>query len=253
MNATLLASLSLCLLPAAEPKSAAEEARPVIAAVVKAAEENAARQTGKLDGDALGDFYIRRAAAAARDGDLPPRAFLLGIGVALDSTDLLRKNVLLRGVLTQAESDQERERRLKVLGKPTVRGRHDWIMHFAVSAALTSQLGPETAEQIGLTKEFLDARDGGSGFSFADLAADYAGVAFANRVLDRENGKKLLAAVAEGFKGDDYLPKIDDLEDGLPAAKLHEKYGKSDDPRFLKHCEEVRKRVMEASALKPPR
>src|SRR5262245_37494696 len=177
MNVSLGIALSLSLV-AAEPKSITEEARPVVAAVVRAAEENAARAKGKLDGDALADFYVRRAAAEARDKGLSPKAFLVGLGVALDSTDLLRKNVLLRGVLAQIETDSERDKRLKVLGQPTLRGRHDWMMHFAVSGALTAQLGPDAAEQIGLTKELLDSREGGSGFSFGDLAADYAGVAF---------------------------------------------------------------------------
>jgi hypothetical protein len=245
---------ALCVAPvAAEPKSNFEEAKTVVAAVVKAAEENAAKGKAKLDGDALADFYVRRAAASARDSGVAPGAFLLALGVALDDSDLLRNNFLLRRVLTQIESDQEREKRLKVLGQPTLRKRHDWLLHFAVSAALTSQLGADVAEQIGIAKELQDSR-GGSGFSFADLAADYSGIAFAQRLLEKdETGKKLLPGLAEGFKGDDFLPKLDDLEDGLPAAKLQEKYGKIDDPRFVKRCEGVRELVKMSPGFMSPK
>jgi hypothetical protein len=255
MNLTLCVMLPLGLAVGHDDpaKSSIEEARAVVAAIVKAAEENAAKEKGKLDGDALADYYVRRAAAAAADGGLSAKAFLLGLGVALDDSDLLRKNVVLRGTLAKVESDREREKRLKVIGKPTLRGRHDWVLHFSISAGLTGQLGPALAEQIGLEKEFLDMRPGGSGFSFGDLAADYAGVAFASRLLEKDaDAKKLLAALAEGFKGDDFLPKVDDLEEGLSKAKLEEKYGKGDDPRFLKQCEGVRERVKRAPGLKPP-
>ena len=51
-------------------------------------------------------------------------------------------------------------------------------MRFAISAALTAHSGAERAKQVGVAKEFLDAL-GSSGFSFADLAADYAGIASA--------------------------------------------------------------------------
>jgi hypothetical protein len=252
MNLSLCLAAALWLTPVtAEPKSVVEETKTVVAAVVKAAEENAAKGQDKLDGDALADFYVRRAAVAARDSEVSPKAFLLALGVALDDSDLLRKNILLSRVLRQIESDQERNKRLKVLGNPTLRKRHDWLLHFAVSAALTSQLGTDVAEQIGIAKELSDSR-GGSGFSFADLAADYSGVAFAQRLLDKEQaGKKMLAAVADGFKGDDFLPTLDALEDGLPAAKLQEKYGKVDDPRFIKRCEGVRELVKQSPGFMP--
>jgi hypothetical protein len=255
MNLTLCVVLPLGLAVGHdEPaKSSVEEARAVLAAVVKAAEENAAKDKGKLDGDALAELYVRRAAAAAADGSLSAKGFLLGLGVALDDSDLLRKNLVLRRTLAQVETDREREKRLKVIGKPTLRNRHDWVLHFTISAGLTGQLGAAVAEQIGLEKEFLDMRPGGSGFSFGDLAADYAGVAFAQRLLDNDaDAKKLLAALAEGFKGDDFLPKVDDLEEGLSKASLEEKYGKGDDPRFLEQCKAVRERVRKAPGLKPP-
>jgi hypothetical protein len=244
-------ALPLCLGLAdpARPDFPAEEVRKVVAAVVAAAEENAAEK--KLKGDALADFYVRRAAAAARAKNLSARAFLLALGVTVDDTRLLRNHFITRPYLTRAESDAERARRLRSLGDPSLRNRHDWLLHFCISAALTAQVGPEAAEQIGITKELLDAR-GSSGFSFGDLAADFAGIAFARAVLrDAAAGKQPLRALATSFRGTDYLPPVNDLEEGLSMQKFLDKYGGVKDERFLKAAAAIRARVAKAPGLHP--
>jgi hypothetical protein len=252
----MLHVICLVLLPGADPPAtkpmppSPEEVRKVVTAIVRAAEENAARPRDKLRGDALTDLYVRRAAAAAPS----TAAFLVGLGVALDSTDLLRKNPLVGPYLARVESTAERRRRLRCLGQPALRGRHDWAMHFAVSAALTAHQGPNVAEATGLSKELMDAQPGGSGFSFGDLAADYAGVAFARKLLGApERGQRVLRELAERFQGSDYLPPIEDLEEGLSAARLAAKYGGADDPRLERACDAVRRRVLKAPGLQGPK
>ena len=227
-----------------------EEVRRVVAAIVRAAEENAARGNGALKGDALADYYIRRAAAAAQAERVSARAFLIGLGVGLDHTDVLRSNPVTRPYLTDIESSAERKRRLRVLGKASMHGREDWVLHFAISAALTAHSGAEMAEQIGIFKELLDAL-GTSGFSFADLAADYAGIAFAGRLLDNaEESPRRLRELAEKFEGEKHLPPgIKKLEDGLPWERFVKDYGGPRDPRFRKACEKVRRDVLECPAL----
>jgi hypothetical protein len=58
--------------------------------------------------------------------------------------------------------------------QPTLLSRHDTAQHFLVSAALAAWGNESVAQAIGTYKELADARHG-SGFSFADLAADAAG------------------------------------------------------------------------------
>ncbi len=252
------ASLFLLMALGADPAPGAdrqpipvEEVRQVVAAVVGAAEENAALAKGQLEGDALLDFYVRRAAAAAREEHASAQAFLVALGVALDHGDLLRNNLLTRFYLKGVESDEARQRRLKALGKPTLRGRRDWVQHFAVSAALAAFASPELAEQAGITKELLDARPGGSGFSFGDLAADYAGVGFGKALLEGDAEGTRLRRLAEEFRGDDYLPaSAKDLEEGIPRDRLEKAYGGSKDPRLLRACEKVRKQVEESPGFK---
>lgn len=63
-------------------------------------------------------------------------------------------------------------------------GRGDLASHWALSAALAVSLGADVGRALGEWKELSDSRPGGSGFSFVDLAADRAGLAFARLASD---------------------------------------------------------------------
>ena len=67
-----------------------------------------------------------------------------------------------------------------------MRGREDWARHYALSAALAVLEHPLVSDAAGLMKEELDALTHGSGFSFGDLAADRAGVRFADAATHSE-------------------------------------------------------------------
>jgi hypothetical protein len=196
-----------------------------------------------LTGDELTELYVREAATAART--LPDRqavpAFLLGLGIAVDTSDLLRKNPATRGLCTDVESDAERRKRLEVLGLPTMRGRHDLAQHFAVSCALTALVGPALAEAAGLLKEQMDMQPGGSGFSFADLCADMAGVSFATWV--REAGT-VPDRVTTVFRVADFLPDPAGLAEGLSHEAFDRAYGSFADDRFRAEQLGILKRIL---------
>src|SRR5436309_1836734 len=88
----------------------------------------------------------------------------------------------------------------------------------------TRQVVADGAEAAGMLKERQDMRPGGSGFSFADLLADYAGVAYAVRLRD---GKATLDDAAR-FKVTDWVPDFAGLDDGLTAAQFEKKFGSFD-------------------------
>jgi hypothetical protein len=221
----------------------ADNARAVLAALVKAAERNR-RQPAPVTGDGLTEYYFREAAAAARK--LPAKeaadAFLVALGIGLDETDLMRRNPFTRDLWARVEPDADRPRRLKVLGDPTMRGRHDLAQHFTVSCALTAIMGPKMAESAGILKEQLDMRPGGSGFSFIDLCADFAGIAFANQVRASE---KMLEEVEKSFRVTDYLPKLDGLREDLSREEFTKAYGNTGDERFRTEQAAVWKRVQD--------
>jgi hypothetical protein len=266
----IASSLSLCLvlplvLPAGvssapmkpRPKSLAENARTVVGAIVEAARRNArlpartkagARPPFRRTGDDLMVYYVQEAARAARrlPADEARPAYLLALGVALDTTNLLRKNPVTAALWEKVETDKTRAQRLKVIGEATVHGRHDLALHFVVSAALTAVSGARAAEAAGILKEILDA-NGGSGFSFADLAADLSGIAFAEQVLA---SKDSLARIEKSFTVADHALSPKGLVEGLSAKDFAARYGSASDKRFRTALEALRKRVYALPAYK---
>lgn len=225
-------------LPGAKPEPAAGEvvtdedrvevdAAAVVSAITRAAAANRKRSFDRrLQGEELTDSLVRVGAKIAQT----PKGLLLGLGIALDDVGGLKINPRTRELVDRIESDVQRRLRLNVLGPATARGRHDILKHFVVSAALVPIVGKKEADLWGVGKELADAsRLRGSGYSFADLAADRAGVRFAERVLA---GNPPLESLAQHFRVANYVPPLDGLEEGLKLADLLDRYGGQGDPRY---------------------
>lgn len=204
-------------------------------------EKSASGHQARRRGDELTEFYVRRAAAAA--GQLPqgiaPAAFLMGIGVALDNSPMLPSTPIVGEYWRRIEPQSARATRIALLGEPTMRGRRDLAQHFAVSAGLAVLIGTKNAELAGIGKEISDSR-GGSGFSFADLAADLAGVQFANALVA---GQIPLVRVETTFVVNDFLPDPAGLKEGIAFSDFAESYGAPPDARFLEECSRLMKRI----------
>ncbi|TWT40787.1 hypothetical protein [Botrimarina hoheduenensis] len=187
-------------------------------------------EAARLVGDDLTDALVRSAAKAAMEDPSidSRRRFLVALGLGLDDSETLRKNPRTRAEALATESDAARSARINVLQQPTVRGRNDTLKHFAVSAALAAMTSSTEAHALGFAKEAIDAQ-GGSGFSFADLAADRAGIRFAEAVLA---GTAPLAWLAEEFRGNNFVPALEGYSEGLPIEKMMKEYGGQGDPRF---------------------
>jgi hypothetical protein len=111
-------------------------------------------------------------------------------------------------------------------------GRRDLAQHFMTSAALAAQGGSALSDLVGLYKEVADSR-GGSGFSFADLAADRAGTRFANLAAgNRQDAQAVQAAAREGFTTDDLMPAIDRLPEGMNAAAFAAAFQDTKSPAY---------------------
>jgi hypothetical protein len=250
-------SLGLAAEPAERFQAVIAGARSVVRAVVDAARKNralsektaaAAEGQASRDGDELTEYYVRQAAAAARQlsPDVAPRALLLGLGVALDDSSLLVDAPVVGRYWQQVESGTERATRLAALGNPTMRARHDWAQHFAVSAALVVLVGSQGAEGAGILKELSDSR-GGSGFSFADLSADLAGIQFAEAV---GGGKILLSRIEGDFLVRDFLPAADGLREGVAWQEFVKSYGYPPNSRLGQELEALRKRILALPAYR---
>jgi hypothetical protein len=231
--------------PARAPDPMVDGARAVVEAVVAAADSAA---DAHLSGDRLTEHYVRAAAAAA--GKLPEAqrvpAFLLGLAVALDTSDLLRKAATTRGLWGRVEYEDEREERLKQIGQPAVQGRPALVRHFAVAAALTAVAGSKAADPGGVVRELFDGEPGGA-FNFAEVAAELSGGAFARALTDDPNR---LAAVATSFTVADYIASPAGLDEALTRDEFNRRYGSYTDDRFREREADVRRRVAELAGNK---
>ena len=230
-----------------------EAARLILAQLTSAARHNKQLEDGAsnivaipLEGDDLLDAYIRLAAETATQTpeDVQAKAFLLAIGIGVGDPEELQRLPALRGQIGRIESPAERAVRNTYLGKPSIQGRHDLARHFTVAAMLVASSGEDMANTLSVAKEALDAQ-GGTGFSFADLAADKAGIAMASKLLA---GELSLQQIAQNFRGADFVPNVADLPEGMSTMQFIDQYGGATDQRYL----DVVKEIEEAIFKLPP-
>ena len=102
--------------------------------------------------------------------------------------------------------------------------RRDLSKHFMLSAAITSIADSAFASSVGLKNEMKDSQ-GGSGFSFADLAADHAGIALAEKAIaSEEQAREMQRRLSSVSAQSEYMPDIDNLPEGLAKSDFEYQY-----------------------------
>ena len=141
------------------------------------------------------------------------------------------------------ETDKQANSSSKIKLKASLRMRHDLMQHFSISAFLSSIAGDALAHATGIFKEVSDSQ-GGSGFSFADLAADQAGVKFGTMAVTSESSaQSLQKAISRIIGEDDYMPRINNLPEGLQEGRFKRQYGTTKDVRYKQMQKELDKRI----------
>jgi hypothetical protein len=225
--------------------------RQVLQQIVRAAVENkglplttveGSKQLARREGDALTAYYVREAARAASPlpSEVAAPAFLLGVAIALDSSATPTTIPGAAGLLRTVEPASDRQIRLAVLGKPTMRGRLDFTQHFFSSAYQTATTNAETSQAALLDVEISKAQQPG-GLSFKVIAADRAGSRFGRSLVDKRFTLRLLSM---SFDVVSYMPNVESLQDGLSAKDLNSQFGIKTDPRFVKRLREIDQSVL---------
>jgi hypothetical protein len=130
-------------------------------------------------------------------------------------------------------------------------GRRDLLLHFVISAGLQVLSDGGVTHAIGEFKELLDANSGGSGFSFADLAADRAGVMFAEAATGEPgNASRLQFMLARSEREDILFPVVADLPEGISKAGFAEQYGNTESRAYRSMVAEIDQRVRELPAYR---
>ncbi|WPL16324.1 hypothetical protein Thiowin_01277 [Thiorhodovibrio winogradskyi] len=124
-----------------------------------------------------------------------------------------------------------------------LRGRRDLAQHFVISALLATPGDSELADAVGLFKEILDKR-GGSGFSFPDLAADRAGVRFAElATVSASQAARIQRIFAAGVSEDIFMPEVRDLPEFLHEREFRLEFGGFDDTRYRAMAQDIEARI----------
>lgn len=130
-------------------------------------------------------------------------------------------------------------------------GRHDFVQHYLISAALTVSAGSGLAGAIGEFKELDDSR-GGSGFSFADLLADRAGIRLAAMATGTEQQARLLQQRMGGpLSETDFMPDIDDLPEGIMELEFKHRYRDLDSKNYRIVEDEIEQRLSRCKVYRP--
>lgn len=123
-------------------------------------------------------------------------------------------------------------------------GREDLRLHFVISAGLKLLTDMGVSSVIGELKELLDAGQGGSGFSFVDLAADRSGIRFAElATASAESARRLQSLVAEHPSEAAFFPNIADLPENITRASFERQYRGVDSRRYQELVRELDRRI----------
>jgi uncharacterized protein YfiM (DUF2279 family) len=173
----------------------------------------------------------RERSDAGNDPEAENRALLLALGAALagGGIDTL--------VGKSAADDIAPLQPLRLV----LRGRDDLAKHFSISAAISATAGSGLADSIGVFKEMDDSR-GGSGFSFADLLADRAGVAFAE-LAQSERAGALQVYMSSQPVEDGYMPVFTNLPEGLMELEFKIRYRDLDSASYALVNGEIERRI----------
>ena len=162
---------------------------------------------------------------AGNDVVMENRAALLALGIFLGSGGIEN---LVGSVNTEELEGCKNNPYYVVLAN-----RRDLRLHFIISAVLKVISDSGMSSAVGEFKELLDAGRGGSGFSFADLAADMAGVKLAERLLDKTGeGLRSQTVLAKTTDERVFFPSIDGLPEDLSQPEFESQYGGLQDPRY---------------------
>lgn len=200
------------------------------------------------DGDAGFVVPLQQAIQVGETREWEPkltnRAALVALGVLLGDDSVARS-------LDDQLQLGDRQNRDALRARITLQGRQDLSRHFWASAGFAVTVGPAQADALGITKEWLDSAPGGSGFSFADLAADRAGIALARQATrSTADAEQFRQRISAGLEPADLCPSVLDLPEGLTRDQLEQEWGGLASEKTRQWLDEIERRIQGMSLLR---
>jgi hypothetical protein len=132
---------------------------------------------------------------------------------------------LLQGTVPPNASDRR--------ARFTLYQRRDYAQHFLGSAVLAVSVEPGLADTIALLKELDDSQEGGSGFSFTDLAADMGGIRFGEAaVADTARAPRVQALMGNNQAEEFFMLDVRGLPEFLSEEEFSSSYGTADSQAY---------------------
>jgi hypothetical protein len=128
---------------------------------------------------------------------------------------------------------------------PRLKSRGDLNQHFIFSAAIKIISEKVLSIAIGEFKELMDRSKGGSGFSFVDLAADFAGVQFAVAATSPSSARLVQNILAGSTDESLFFPNIQGLPEGLRKNEFSRRFTEVDSPEYLEMVRSINQRIAE--------
>jgi hypothetical protein len=144
-----------------------------------------------------------------------------------------------------------RDQAQRELANTTLRGRADWTKHFALSAGMVATSCEGVSDRVGVLKELRDSQ-GGSGFSFGDMAANRAGIRLAQvATFNAAAARTMQARLAGPLTIDDVFPDVADLPEDLSAAEFQSRFGGIHGLEYHDMITEIDRRLGTCAVLQP--
>lgn len=124
----------------------------------------------------------------------------------------------------------------------TLAGRADLAKHYVMSAGISASAGTQIANAAGLFKELRDSQ-GGSGFSFADLAADRAGTRLAELAIAPESARKLQRLMSQATEEGAFMPDVTNLPEGIQEFEFTQQFENMDNEAYRIASSEIENRL----------
>jgi len=130
--------------------------------------------------------------------------------------------------------------------------RIDLAQHFIGSAAITASMNNQVSNAVGEEKELSDAQ-GGSGFSFVDLAADKAGTRFGEMATaSPESARKLQQKVSEINDYTDFMPDPSDLPEHMDDAEFKQRFESVNSVVYQELSKQIDERIIATPIYRNP-
>ena len=113
-------------------------------------------------------------------------------------------------------------------------------------------MNDQISKTVGEEKELSDAQ-GGSGFSFVDLAADKAGTRFGEMATSSpENARKLQKKISEIKDYTDFMPDPSDLPEHMDDAEFKQRFESVDSEVYQALSKQIDERIVATPLYNTP-